>query len=129
MSVQQSIQPSFEIQAKVVYVENQSRPQQGYYFFAYKILITNKGNASAQLMNRHWIITNAFGHTEEVRGPGVIGLQPHIQPGQTFEYESACPLNTSTGSMKGVYSFIDKEGSEFQVEIPEFFLVEPHSLH
>lgn len=129
MSIQQSVQYNFDIKTKVVFVASESRPQQGYYFFAYKISITNKGNAPAQLMNRHWIITNAFGHIEEVRGPGVVGLQPQIQPGQTFEYESACPLNTSTGSMKGRYEFTGSDGNTFEVEIPEFYLVEPHSLH
>lgn len=129
MSIQQSLQPAFEVKTKVVFVASESRPQQGYFFFAYKIFITNKGNTPAQLMSRHWIITDAFGHTEEVRGPGVVGLQPQIQPGQTFEYESACPLNTSTGSMKGSYEFKTEDGAPFTVEVPEFYLVEPHSLH
>jgi ApaG protein len=129
MSFQQSVQYNFDIQTKCVYVDSESRPDQGYYFFVYKISITNKGNAPAQLMSRHWIITDAMGNVEEVRGPGVVGLQPQIQPGQTFEYESASHLSTSTGSMKGFYEFSGTDGTSFQVEIPEFYLIEPRSLH
>lgn len=129
MSIQQSLQHSFQITVKVVYVSSESRPQDDYHFFAYKIFIKNTGSAQAQLMSRHWIITNALGSVEEVRGPGVVGLQPNIAPGQTFEYESACPMTTSTGSMKGFYEFMDQTGSTFNVEIPEFYLVEPQALH
>ena len=95
------VSPEFQITTKVVYVPAESRPEKNYHFFAYKIQITNVGNAPAQLMSRHWTIIDSAGGKEEVRGPGVVGVQPKIQPGQTFEYESACPLNASSGSMKG----------------------------
>ena len=129
MAMQKTAQPNFQITSKVVYVPAESKPEEGYHFFAYKISITNVGNSPAQLMSRHWVITNALGNKEEVRGPGVVGLQPKIQPGQTFEYDSACPLTTSTGSMSGRYFFVAESGESFSVEIPEFYLVAPLALH
>jgi ApaG protein len=129
MPVQKSVTLIFEIKTLPHYVNDESKPEQGYYFFSYKMTIKNNGSEPAQLMSRHWIITDANGHTEEVRGPGVVGLQPKIQPGQSFEYESACPLTTSTGSMKGFYTMVTENGDSTQVEIPEFYLVSPQSLH
>ncbi|MFS4457691.1 Co2+/Mg2+ efflux protein ApaG [Bdellovibrio sp. HCB2-146] len=129
MAMQKTAQANFQITSKVVYVPSESKPEQGYHFFAYKISITNVGNSPAQLMSRHWVITNALGSKEEVRGPGVVGLQPKIQPGQTFEYDSACPLTTSTGSMSGRYFFVAESGESFSVDIPEFYLVAPLALH
>jgi ApaG protein len=119
----------FQITTTTVYVESESIPEQGRYFFAYKISIKNAGTMSAQLMSRNWIITDAFGHVEEVTGPGVVGLQPRIQAGQVFEYDSACPLRTSSGSMKGKYLFLSEEGENFEVEIPEFYLIAPNAVH
>lgn len=129
MAVQKTTTPNFQITAKVVYVPAESRPEQGYHFFAYKIAITNLGEAPAQLISRYWVITDSRGHKEEVRGPGVVGMQPKIQPGQTFEYDSACPLNASTGSMHGRYNFNTEDGQSFSVEIPEFYLIAPHAIH
>ena len=129
MAIQKTQNPHFQISSKVVYIPAESRPEQSYHFFAYKISITNQGSDPAQLMSRHWIITDSRGHREEVRGPGVVGLQPKIQPGQTFEYESACPLNASTGSMIGSYYFVHENGESFTVDIPEFYLVAPLALH
>lgn len=122
-------EPSFSINAKVVYVESESRPESSYFFFAYKIQIKNTGSIGAQLLHRHWIITDAFGRIEEVKGPGVVGMQPKIQPGQLFEYDSACPLTTSCGSMKGFFQMCTDDGAEYSIEIPEFYLVCPESLH
>lgn len=129
MAIQKTTNPEFQISAKVVYVPAESKPEQSYHFFAYKISIKNIGDSPAQLMSRHWVITNALGAKEEVRGPGVIGMQPKIQPGHTFEYDSACPLTTSTGSMSGRYFFVAESGESFSVEIPEFFLIAPLALH
>ena len=129
MAMQKTTTPDFQVTAKVVYVESESRPEEGYYFFAYKIALKNIGQSTAQLMSRHWEITDADGKKEDVRGPGVVGLQPKIQPGQTFEYDSACPLNTSTGSMKGRYHFVAESGESFTVEVPEFYLIAPTALH
>lgn len=129
MAIQKAAYPEFQISAKVVYIPSESRPEQGYHFFAYKVSITNVGSSPAQLMSRHWVITDALGTKEEVRGPGVVGMQPKIQPGQTFEYDSACPLHTSTGSMKGRYFMTAENGESFSVEIPEFYLIAPLALH
>ena len=95
----------------------------------FPVSIKNAGTGTAQLMNRHWIITDALGHIEEVRGPGVVGLQPKINSGQSFEYDSACPLPTSSGSMKGAFQFVDENGETFDIEIPEFFLIAPTAVH
>lgn len=119
----------FEISVKIAYVKGESKPEQGYHFFSYRVEIKNSGTAPAQLISRHWIITDALGRTEDVRGPGVIGIQPRIMPGMTFEYESACPLATSAGSMKGTYQMVNDDGETFSVEIPEFFLIAPQALH
>ncbi|HPI40491.1 MAG TPA: Co2+/Mg2+ efflux protein ApaG [Pseudobdellovibrionaceae bacterium] len=129
MSMQKTVEYNFEIQVKTVYVSKESRPHENYHFFAYKISILNKGAHSAQLVSRHWIITDSLGGIEEVKGPGVVGIQPKIQPGQTFEYESACPLGTPTGSMKGSYNMLGESGENFQIEVPEFFLIAPNCLH
>lgn len=119
----------FQITTTVHYVESESQPESNFHFFSYKIKISNVGNTTAQLMSRHWIITDGQGQTEEVRGPGVVGLQPKINPGQSFEYESACPLNTSCGAMKGSYQMVAEDGQSFEVEIPEFYLIAPTALH
>lgn len=129
MSLKKLTTTDISVNVVTVYVPSESDPNQKNYFFAYKILIKNNGSSAAQLMSRHWFITDAFGHTEEVRGPGVVGLQPRILPQQTFEYESACPLSTSTGSMRGTYHFTDDNGETFNIEIPEFFLVSPQAIH
>ncbi len=129
MSKTKSSEPTFQIQAKVSYIESESRPHHNYYFFSYKIQIKNTGSKPAQLLHRHWVITDAFGRIEEVKGPGVVGMQPNIEPGQVFEYDSACPLSTSCGSMKGFYQMCTDGGNEYAIEIPEFYLVCPESLH
>ncbi|NUM59799.1 MAG: Co2+/Mg2+ efflux protein ApaG [Bdellovibrionaceae bacterium] len=119
----------FEIIVRTKYIESESNPESSYYFFSYKIQIRNQSLKSAQLISRHWIISDAQGRIEEVKGPGVVGLQPKIKPKEVFEYESSCPLTTSSGSMKGFYNFLTEDGEEFSVEIPEFFLISPSCLH
>jgi ApaG protein len=129
MSLKKTTQTEFRITTTTVYVESESTPEQNKFFFAYKISIKNTGSSTAQLISRHWVITDALGHVEEVTGPGVVGLQPKITPGQVFEYDSACPLKTSSGSMKGFYQFVDETGESFEVEIPEFYLIAPTAVH
>lgn len=129
MSLKKHQNVEFQISSTSVFVESESDPEQHRYFFAYKITIKNVGSSTAQLMSRHWIITDALGHVEEVRGPGVVGLQPKITAGQSFEYDSACPLKTSSGSMKGSYQFVDESGETFEVTIPEFYLIAPTAVH
>lgn len=130
MSVQKTLTPQFTIMVKVSYNEAESRPDSDYHFFAYKISITNNSGFPAQLMSRHWIITDSHGRVEEVRGAGVVGLQPRLASGQSFEYESVCPLSTSFGTMRGSYHMVaEQDGTQFDIEIPEFYLIAPHSLH
>ncbi len=129
MSKQTLLQNYFEVSVTITYVKAESKPEQGFHFFSYHVGIKNSGTAPAQLVSRHWIISDALGRVEEVRGPGVVGLQPRIMPGTTFEYESACPLATSAGSMKGTYQMVNDEGETFSVEIPEFYLIAPQALH
>ena len=122
-------QTEIKVDVKVSYVPEQSIPDQQHYFFSYTVRITNNGRQPAQLQDRHWIITDGFGRVNEVKGAGVVGLQPRIQPGETFEYSSFCPLTTPTGSMKGTYTMTRDNGEKFSAEIPTFYLVEPHSYH
>jgi ApaG protein len=129
MSTQKILNTQFQVSVNVEYVEAESKPEANYFFFSYKIKIHNTGNAPAQLMSRHWIITDSHGQVEEVRGAGVIGMQPKINPGQSFEYESVCPLSTASGSMKGFYQMHSNEGETFDIEIPEFYLIAPTALH
>ncbi len=129
MSLKRTQNIDFQISTTTVYVASESVPEQSRYFFAYKISIKNVGSMGAQLMSRHWIITDAFGHVEEVKGPGVVGLQPRITAGQGFEYDSACPLRTNSGTMKGKYEFLSDDGETFEIEIPEFYLIAPSAVH
>ncbi|MFZ4604531.1 MAG: Co2+/Mg2+ efflux protein ApaG [Caulobacterales bacterium] len=109
------------------YLPDQSEPEDGRYFWAYKVEITNLGVETVQLKTRHWRITDANGRTEEVRGPGVVGEQPTLEPGQTFTYSSGCPLRTPQGLMVGSYQMVDSLGEMFDVAIPAFSLDSPFS--
>lgn len=129
MSIQKHVSTEFEVRAAVTFVSEESRPENSYFLFSYRISIKNRGSEAAQLISRHWVITDADNQVEEVRGAGVVGLQPRILPGQTFEYESACPLGTPAGSMKGSYQMQSESGESFHIEIPEFYLVAPNALH
>ena len=104
------------------YLPEQSSPEQGLYSFAYTITITNTGEVSSQLISRHWIITNALGQVEEVKGLGVVGHQPLLKPGESFEYTSGCRLRTPTGTMQGSYFCVAEDGERFEVDIPAFLL-------
>jgi len=104
------------------YLPDQSAPAQGLYTFAYSITIINSGDVPAQLISRHWIITNELGEIEEVKGLGVIGQQPLLKPGESFEYTSGCRLRTPSGTMQGSYFCVAEDGERFEVEIPLFVL-------
>jgi ApaG protein len=106
-----------------------SRPQQGEWVFQYTVRITNQGSATVQLISRHWIITDALDHIEEVRGPGVVGEQPVLTPGESFKYSSWCPLKTPTGIMHGTYQMLRGDGSQFDIEIAPFALRARYSVH
>ena len=117
------------IRVKTTYVDEQSSPEQEKYVFAYTITITNKGNEAAQLLRRHWIITDANNKIQEVRGDGVVGEQPLLRPGQSFTYTSGAMLETPVGCMQGSYEFITDDGETFAAPIPVFRLSVPITLH
>lgn len=112
----------FQVEVRPQYLAEQSAPEQGLYSFAYTITITNSGEIPAQLISRHWIITNALGQVEEVKGLGVVGHQPLLKPGEAFEYTSGCRLRTPTGTMQGRYFCVAEDGERFEVDIPAFVL-------
>jgi ApaG protein len=111
------------------YVADQSLPSARRYVFAYTVRIANEGNEPAQLRTRHWIITDGAGKVEEVRGPGVVGHQPHLGPGEHFEYTSGCVLQTPRGEMRGTYQMHRADGRVFDATIAPFLLALPHSLN
>ena len=117
------------VQVRSQFVPERSDPSRGHYFFAYRIRIQNESERQVQLISRHWLITEAHGRTEEVQGPGGVGEQPTLAPGQAFEYSSACPLATPFGSMRGSYQMLDAQGEEFEAEIAPFRLAEPYAIN
>ena len=118
-----------DISVETVYVEKQSTPENNRYVFAYTVTICNKGSVDAQLISRHWIITDAAEHIQEVRGEGVVGEKPFINPGSNFEYQSYCPLETSFGCMKGFYMMKDECGNCFKIPIPNLGLVSSDQIN
>ena len=116
---------AIQITVKPFYLEEQSEPDDSQYVFAYHIRIENTGQDVVQLLNRYWQITDGLGRIQEVRGPGVVGEQPVLRPGEAFEYTSGCPLNTSTGIMVGTYEMETLDGERFDVDIPAFSLDAP----
>lgn len=117
---------SIRVTVKPVYLDDQSSPDEGHFVWAYHVRIENEGGDVVQLLNRHWRITDAHGKTQEVRGPGVIGEQPVLAPGQSFEYTSGTPLPTPSGFMVGTYEMVTRAGERFDVRIPMFSLDSPH---
>ncbi|MDQ2859496.1 MAG: Co2+/Mg2+ efflux protein ApaG [Pseudomonadota bacterium] len=109
------------------YLPAQSRPEDGQYIWAYTVEIENRGPETVQLISRHWIITDARNRVEEVRGPGVVGEQPTLDPGESFQYTSGCPLPTPSGAMRGAYQMLRETGEMFDAEIPEFSLHLPEA--
>jgi ApaG protein len=109
------------------YDPSRSNPGNSQWFFLYSVKIANEGKETVQLVSRHWIITDGMGKVEEVQGPGVIGKQPTLAPGQSFEYTSGCPLTTPFGSMHGTYQMINQAAEEFEIEIAPFTLSEPYT--
>lgn len=110
------------------YSDDQSTPEEGYFFWIYTVEIANESNETVQLKSRIWRITDAYGKTDEVRGPGVVGQTPVIPPGQSFTYSSGCPLSTPSGIMVGSYQMTDEAGQLFDVTIPAFSLDSPYAV-
>ena len=117
------------IQVKTAYLPDKSAPDEGRYLFAYRIRISNVGDETVQLISREWIITDSDGDVETVRGPGVVGEQPVLDPGQSFEYTSFCPLPTPIGSMHGSYQMVAAGGQTFDATIAPFSLAVPNALN
>lgn len=111
------------------YSPERSQPHANRFFFLYQVTILNEGETGARLLSRHWIITDANGEKQEVRGPGVIGETPHLQPGERFEYVSGCPLTTSFGAMEGSYEMQRDDGSRFEARIAAFSLALPNAIN
>ena len=111
------------------FIDEQSMPQDGRYVFSYTVTIHNRGSIGARLLSRHWVITDANGLIREVRGDGVVGEQPHMRPGEGYEYTSGAVLETAVGTMHGSYQMVAEDGTRFDAEIPEFVLSIPRTLH
>ena len=125
----EAVTNNVRVEVESQYAPDQSQPFQSHWFFYYTVRITNEGEDTVQLLSRHWIIRDASGHTEEVRGPGVVGEQPVLSPGESFQYTSGCPLKSSTGVMRGTYQMVTEDGDHFDVEIAPFALHEPYTVH
>ena len=117
------------VQVASLYVPERSSPEDGYYFFAYRVRITNEGGERVQLLRRHWRISDADGSVQDVEGPGVVGKQPVLEPGQWFEYTSFCPLRTPLGWMEGEYEMAAPGGEMFSAAIARFSLEVPHAVN
>jgi ApaG protein len=118
-NIRVTVQPKF--------LADHSEPDEDRYFWSYTIEIANRGDVTVQLTHRHWRITDASGRREEVQGPGVVGEQPTLKPGDAFHYTSGCPLKTPSGIMVGTYRMVDENGRAFEVEIPAFSLDSPYA--
>lgn len=114
------------VSVKPFYLEEQSSPDDDKFVWAYKVSIENRGGETVQLLRRHWRITDKYGHLKEVEGPGVVGEQPVLKPGESFEYTSGCPLTTPSGIMAGSYQMTTTGGERFDIEIPAFSLDSPY---
>ncbi|BAE53028.1 Co2+/Mg2+ efflux protein ApaG [Paramagnetospirillum magneticum] len=115
-----------EVTVKPFYLDDQSSPGDNHFVWAYRVRIVNKGSRTVQLLRRHWVITDAIGRVQEVKGPGVVGEQPVLRPGDAYEYTSGTPLPTPSGIMVGTYEMEDEDGSAFDIAIPAFSLDSPH---
>ena len=120
--ISEAVTESIRVEVMSQYSSENSRPTQDVWVFEYTVRITNQGKDTVQLVSRHWIITDGLDHIEEVKGPGVVGEQPVLAPGESFKYSSWCPLKTPTGMMRGTYQMIRADGSRFDIEIAPFAL-------
>jgi ApaG protein len=125
----EALTEGIRVAVRSAYVPERSSPADDRYFFAYRIRIANEGEVAARLVSREWLITDALGQREVVRGEGVVGEQPLLEPGEAFEYQSFCPLPTPTGSMRGTYFMIAADGRHFEARIAAFALAAPHTVN
>lgn len=123
----QAVTRNIRVRVEAEFAPERSNPHQNQWFFLYTVQITNQGRETVQLLSRHWIITDAMGDVKDVRGPGVIGKQPRLEPGESFEYTSGCPLTTPFGSMRGTYQMVTTDNEHFDIEIPIFTLAGPYT--
>jgi ApaG protein len=128
-SVSDTTTNGIRVQVKATFVPDHSSPRENHYHFAYHITISNVGAETAQLISRHWVITDADGDVQEVQGPGVVGEQPILEPGGSFEYTSFCPLKTNVGTMQGTYQMVRANGDAFDARIAPFTLAVPNALN
>jgi ApaG protein len=128
-SSSEAVTNNVRVEVESQYAPEHSQPFAHEWFFHYTVRISNEGDVTVQLLTRHWIITDATGHTEDVKGEGVVGEQPVLRPGESFQYTSGCPLKTSTGVMHGTYQMVSEDGDHFDVEIAPFALHEPYTVH
>jgi ApaG protein len=128
-STSEAITNNVRVEVESGYAPELSRPFQNQWVFHYTVRITNEGDETVQLLSRHWIIEDACGHVDEVKGPGVVGEQPILSPGEAFQYRSRCQLATATGVMRGTYQMVTADGDHFDVEIAPFSLHEPYTVH
>ncbi len=117
------------VEVRSTYIPERSSPNEDEYFFTYHVRMSNVGRETAKLVSREWVITDAEGEVERVKGPGVVGQQPVLQPGGAFEYSSYCPLRTSVGSMHGTYQMVTDKGDQFDAVIAPFTLAVPNALN
>ena len=128
-SSSQAVTRGIRVRVDPQYDPQRSKPSAGHWFFLYTVTIENQGVETVQLMSRHWIITDGNNQVEEVRGPGVVGEQPVLAPGESFQYTSGCPLTTDVGKMEGTYQMVTTSGEAFDAEIAPFTLATPGLVH
>ncbi len=128
-SSSEAITNGIRVEVDSQYLPEHSQPFQSRWYFQYSVRITNESEETVQLIGRYWIITDANGRVEEVKGNDVVGEQPQLVPGESFSYTSGCPLNTSSGLMRGTYAMVSENGEHFDVEIAPFALHEPYTIH
>jgi ApaG protein len=128
-SASEAITHNVRVEVESQYAPERSRPFQNQWFFNYTVRITNEGDDTVQLLSRHWIVTDACGRTREYKGPGVVGEQPVLAPGEAFQYTSHCELEAAVGVMRGTYQMVNEDGTYFEIEIAPFALKEPYTVH
>jgi ApaG protein len=129
MLTSEAVTRGIRVQVEAAYDADRSNPALQQWFFVYRITISNESDATVQLISRHWIITDGDSNVEEVKGPGVVGEQPVLRPGESHTYTSGCPLPTPFGKMEGTYQIVTKEGERFDARIAPFALSEPYTVH